>query len=89
MRTIWKYPIIAPGRVSHEIPGDVEILTVQAQGGVPCVWALVDPNAPKRRRYFWVYATGDSIPGGQLLYVGTFQLSDGRLVYHVFLEVEA
>jgi hypothetical protein len=57
------------------------------QGEMPCAWALVDPEQPKVRRRFWVVGTGHPFPNwwGQL-YVGTVQMREGALVFHVFCE---
>jgi hypothetical protein len=81
--TIWKYPFEVTDNVSISMPGGAQILTVQAQNDTPCVWALVDPEAPKQTHHFRVYGTGHPIdePGQ---YLGTFQLYGGSLVFHVF-----
>ena len=66
------------------MPRGAEVLTVQMQREVLCVWAVVDPDAEKEQRKFIVYGTGheyDSIKGE---YVGTVQIHGGDLVWHVF-----
>jgi hypothetical protein len=61
------------------------------QHGQPCIWArvVVDKDHPLRERWFRVAGTGHPLEGTMPSdhdgdYVGTFQLSDGALVFHVF-----
>lgn len=62
---------------------------------IPCVWALVDTTKRMIQRRFQVLGTGhpaDHINNmmdiGECVYVGTFQLDKGSLVYHLFDEGE-
>jgi len=62
-------------------------LDVQAQGGTPCLWALVDPHAPQVERLFLVYGTGHDVPDDPGMYYGTIHFhSTPPLVFHVFEE---
>ena len=45
MRTIYKYPLVITDRQTRLLPANAEVLTVAAQHGQPCVWALVDMDA--------------------------------------------
>lgn len=73
-----------------ELPSGAQLLTVQTQDTEPYVWAFVNPNAPKVQRKFKLVLTGQSIEAtADLSYVGTFQLSAGSLVYHLFVYPEA
>lgn len=84
MKTIWKYPL-APGRNDVTMPWPAQILTVGAQGDRVSIWALVDPGAARITRAVDVVATGQELEDtGQ--YLGTFQLADGALVFHVFTD---
>lgn len=65
------------------MPLDSHILCVQVQGGTPCLWARVDPNAPSVARRILVFGTGHSIEGHPD-YIGTYQLSGGSLIFHVY-----
>ena len=85
-RTIWKFPL---GEVNDlltlSVPKGAELLTMQVQNGEPCIWALVDPSAPKVTRAFAVRGTGHDASGLEASkHVGSFQLLGGRLVFHVF-----
>lgn len=94
-KTIWKFPLeVTDYPVVKMPPG--KVLTVQTQGGQPCLWALVDPDGPVTERRFRVYGTGHAVkdrPSDSRQhrradeYVGTFQLYDGQLVFHVFEEL--
>ena len=84
-KQIWKFVIEGSG--SFPIPGGAEILTLQMQGDNPCIWALVDPSKEKEFRNFEVYGTGHNIHcdmGVERKYIGTFQISGGSLVFHLF-----
>ena len=85
---IWKFPFDVTADVSVEMPFGAKVLTVQVQNGIPCLWALVEPRntMPKTSdgtTKFRIVGTGHEFDG-QGEYVGTFQLMDGALVFHVF-----
>lgn len=85
MRTIYKYPLTVTGHNALRMPKGAEVLTVQMQHGVPCLWVLVDTDAPECERVLRIYGTGHPISDDEnALYVGTFQLSGGAFVFHVF-----
>jgi len=86
-RTIWKFPLsqhLNPN--SFPMPKGAEILTVQMQGAVPTIWAVVNPAEPRdfwKTVYFQVIGTGWGFDTRhKRKYIGTVQ--DGPLVWHVF-----
>ncbi len=81
-KTIWKYTLQPEGSI--EIPKDAELLTVAEQYGEICLWALVEPTAPRVERSFVSFGTGHDVPDDNLSYVGSAQLQGGALVFHVF-----
>lgn len=85
-KTIWKYELDITGVQSIQMPKDAEILCVQAQNGKPCLWALVNPVAEKETIGLFTYGTGHIVPTEPYVhrYIGTYQLEDGALVFHVF-----
>lgn len=84
-KSIWKFPLETTDIQQIEMPADAEILTIQTQAGQPCIWALVSPDAPKRKVAFEIFGTGHPVPeNGRRKYVGTYQLSGGALVFHCF-----
>lgn len=87
MRTIWKYEVQPTDRFSHEIPRGFMFLDVQMQQGRPQLWALVDTEKPMERVDFALVGTGNSYPDadeGEFWHVGSFQLHEGALVFHLF-----
>lgn len=85
-KEIWKYAI-TPNQKHLILPLDAEILAVQTQNNEPFIWCLVDPNEELESRYFEIYGTGHQIHydmGTERKYIGTFQLNNGDLVFHLF-----
>lgn len=91
-RTIWKFPIPQQDEFSVEIPKNAHLLTLQTQRGQPCLWAMVKPEDEKEIRRFRLIGTGhpipDDNPGEEMKHVGSFQLADERLIFHLFEIVE-
>lgn len=90
-RSVWKFPFEVNDEFELEMPRYAKILHVQMQGyatndGKPCIWALVDVEAPKVKRKFALRGTGHPCDGlGADGFVGTFfMFHDGSLVYHLF-----
>ncbi len=79
---VYKYLLSLNGIV--QMPEGAQVLCVQAQREQPCIWALVNPDAPKVERHFRIVGTGYLFNEPSYTYVGTFQLSGGSLVFHVF-----
>lgn len=85
MKTIWKWEFSVKDKFTIDMPVGAKVLAVQTQAGVPCFWALVDSDAPRKMRTFRVYGTGHPCPDAPFQeYIGTFQLSGGALVFHLF-----
>lgn len=92
-RVVYKYAAPIEDSFSLELPVGAEILHLDAQRDVPCLWALVDPsdNAKKEARVFFYVGTGHKHPARfwrGLKHVGTVQLESGSLVYHLFERVD-
>lgn len=85
-RVIWKYPLVLQPANVLEIPAGASILTIQTQGRVPVLWALVDPAAALEKRYIMMAGTGFSAPP-RAAHLATTQHYDGALVFHWFEEV--
>lgn len=88
MQTIWKY-VVPEGRdyFSMLLPKEAKILTLQMQNDVLCLWALVDQINETERRNFRMFGTGHPFDMREgFTYIGTFQLLDGKLVFHMFEE---
>lgn len=87
-RAVWKYPLQFPPMAGDvyvvPMPAGARVLTAQMQAGLLAIWALVDPTAEPEPRRFRVAGTGHPIEQEIAAYIGTFQLADGALVFHVF-----
>ena len=84
--TIWKFPIKTTDVQKVKMPQGAQILCVQVQHDTPCLWALVHgPNSRAKERLIRIFGTGHEVefPGG-LVYIGTYQMQGGALVFHVF-----
>jgi len=84
MKTIWKYELGINDNQIIEMPADAQILTVQIQHGKPCMWCLIDAIYELKKRKIRIAGTGHTIIGFAGVYIGTYQLYDGDLVFHVF-----
>lgn len=85
MRAIWKYQIHGP-RVTLEMPEGAKILSLQVQHNIPTLWVMVEPYAAKDSRTFRAVPTGGEFDAEGLTYIGTFQMNDGTLVFHILEE---
>jgi len=87
-KTIYKYLLSVTDLQEVSLPIGAEILTIQTQGETACMWALVDPNEMQKEiRYIEIFGTGHRINcdmGVDRKYISTFQMIDGRLVFHAF-----
>jgi len=87
VKNIWKYPFPVSYKFMVEMPSGAEVLSVQLQGELTCMWVLVDPDAAKVKRLFHVYGTGHPIPDhtSRRRFIGTWQYLG--LVFHLFEEL--
>jgi hypothetical protein len=84
-KEIWKYKLDMP-MLAFAMPAGAEVLCVQVQDEIPCIWGLVNPVAPPKERYFEIKGTGHKIDGdcSDKKYIGTWQESPLPLVWHLF-----
>ena len=96
MKMIYKSPLgteIYHNMVTEiEMPRNAEILSLQMQGGIPIIWAIVNPKKEKRKYVFHVFGTGYEMLDYErkhYVYVGTVQQSGlMTLVWHIFEVIE-
>lgn len=88
MKTIWKTQIIPDDYIELFLPKGAKPLSVQVQNDEPLLWLLCDQDAVYEQRTFRLVATGEIVKDENLEFIGTFQLSGGSLVFHLF-EVKA
>lgn len=84
MTTIWKFDLEVKDDQDIEMPGGADLLCVQVQGGQPRIWAHVNPNQPRNKRRIMTVGTGHPISRRFVKYIGSYQMDDGALVFHVF-----
>ena len=85
MPTIHKFTLSPEELNEIRLPADAEILTVQNQRNKICMWVKLDKSSQRVVRKFSVLGTGwDIVSKYKLKYIGTVQLEDGLLVFHVF-----
>jgi hypothetical protein len=86
MKNIYKYILKATDIQIIEMPKDSEILTVQVQNGVPCLWVKVSECSWFDNESVTIHTCGTGNPMGEVgPYIGTYQLDGGSLVFHVFI----
>lgn len=86
MREIWKFPFELQEFFTIPMPENTEILTVQMQKNVPCIWAFVVPGIAKEKRNFRLLGTGHKVALNECNsgYIGTIQTHDETFVWHLF-----
>ncbi len=85
MKAIWKYAMNPVTTI--EAPEGGIVLAVQVQDNQPQIWMLVDPGKALETRVFKSFGTGSEFDDSGLVYVGTFQINGGTLVFHAFEEL--
>ena len=88
--TIWKFDVLQQSTQLIEMPTGAKILSTGVQGqNSLVVWALVDPDAPKRHRRINVCMTGSELythgSTSHHVFIGTVTKRNG-IVLHVFEE---
>jgi len=82
-RTVWKFPLRVSDVQPVTMPAGARILHVAEQFGDLCLWALVDPDAPKETRVIAICGTGHPAPDDGR-HIGSVMLHGSALVFHVF-----
>lgn len=84
-KKIYKYPLTIEDVQGVLMPTGAQVLCAQTQGGKPYLWAIVDPDLPDEVKKIRIVGTGHPMVGVNVeRYIGTFQMADGRFVFHVF-----
>lgn len=85
MLTIWKFPLEVEEAQYIEMPRGARVLSVDVQGGIPCLWAVVDDQNVKDSVLVITYGTGQPMQMDYTKFIGTYQLYGGSFVGHVFI----
>ena len=88
VKTIYKYELLVKDTQLVSLPKGAKILTIQTQGPFPQLWAMVDTEEDTEEVLIETFGTGHPIKdlplGVKRTYIGTYQLSGGSLIFHVF-----
>lgn len=86
MLKVYKYPVETKRLFKINMPQGARVLKVENQRGIPCLWALVNPDAVLFPRYFLLAATGQDIEydAEDLEFISTFQVDGGTFIFHIF-----
>ena len=85
MKTVYKYPLEVNDEVIVMMPKGARVLSVQVQNGRPCLWAECNPDGEPVLRTFLIRGTGHPIDDEiEKEYIGTIQMCEGSIVFHVF-----
>lgn len=87
MITVYKYALNKADDTVVDTYIGAEILCVQLQHGVPCVWVKVDNSLKTTTRRFRWRGTGHNAEDVGT-YVGTVQVMGGSLISHLFVDPE-
>lgn len=70
-RVIFKYQMPVLEQFSMDLPEGAEIIRMEDQGGMFWLWAVVNTDAPMKKRNLRAFKTGAKIPDGlNLRYLG-------------------
>jgi hypothetical protein len=83
-RVIWKLEITEIGESELLLPTGAIVLNVSMQHGLPFIWFICNPTAPKKKYKFLCVGTGKQFDATGWNYVGTFLAAGGELVFHLF-----
>lgn len=81
-KTIWKFPLAVEQRQWITVPNDAQVLSIDVQSGIPCLWMMLDPNAPMTARKIRCFGTGHDVDASHDQFIGTVLV--GSFVWHYF-----
>lgn len=85
MRSIWKFQFLTlGGEQVMQVPEGATPLFVDTQQGDPCIWYEVDTEAPTVEKKFEWHGTGHKVPNDGREHLGSVQLAQGALVFHLY-----
>ncbi len=87
MQTIHKQSLTIETIQAILIPVGAKFLSVALQKENLCIWYECNPAMEKITRIIHMYGTGHEVSNKQLRFIGTVQLYNGDLVFHIFEEL--
>lgn len=86
MFAVYKYEVPGTDEFTLDLPVGAKFLSVQVQYSTPVLYALVLTTNARETRRFRLAGTGHPIEDPrQLDFIGTFLVSGGSLVFHLFV----
>ena len=85
-KVIWKYPLLSTPHQTLHLPKGAEILSLDMQDNIPCMWVLITQQTDLEERHFRTIGTGNLLDDhftGPYRFIGTYQ-PQSNLVFHVF-----
>lgn len=84
-KAIWKFPVSVTDKQIVYMPAGARLLHIAEQGSAGMyLWAQVDTEAEIVPRAIRIFGTGQPMPDDPGIYIGTFQLKGGALVFHAY-----
>lgn len=84
-KAIWQFTLSLTGVQTIKMPENANIIHLEVQYNELNIWAIVDTKALKEERTFSMYGTGRLLEvAEEEKHIGSFQMSGGSLVFHVF-----
>lgn len=88
MNIIYKFEIPIKDTFEIEMPQYSKIVGFQMQNDIPVIWAVCNKTEPLVKRGFMLIGTGvemsQQFNPDFIDYIGTIQMNDGKLVFHLF-----
>lgn len=87
MKKVYKYSLPITDRQTVMLPNGFQVVMVGLDPkGLPCLWAIVDPERTASPETVIIVGTGQPLPDNFVRHIGSFV--DGRFVWHVFFSYE-
>ena len=82
---VWKYELSITDDQTVVMPRGAKILSAQNQYEKVTIWALVNEyESITEKVHFHIAGTAHPLPKNPMEFIDTIQLSEGKLVLHVF-----
>ena len=84
MKSIWKFEVPVKDKFKISMPKGTQIISFQSQDREAYIWGIVETDVEFVVRTFVIRGTGHIFKGDPGTYIGTIQMYDGMLVWHLF-----
>lgn len=87
MKVVHKFPVTQAWEQTFEVSEGAQVLDIELSNGQPCVWILLDPNAPKVPLTIFAVHTGQPLHHEHAIYIKTLHVFNNlgqQIVTHFF-----